>query len=106
MREAFRKRRDLICQLLSDVEGVKLTVPQGAFYVMLDITSFLGKKVGDQEIKTSDDLALYLLDKGNVATVGGSAFGAPDCLRISYAASDDQIIEAIKRIKAALAALK
>ncbi|MBE0674563.1 MAG: pyridoxal phosphate-dependent aminotransferase [Bacteroidales bacterium] len=106
MREAFRRRRDLICGLLSEVEGLKVGVPQGAFYVMPEITYYLGRKAGDLEINTSDDLALYLLDKANVATVGGSAFGAPDCLRLSYAASDDQIREAVKRIKAALAALK
>lgn len=105
MREAFRRRRDLICSLLEDVKGLKMRVPQGAFYVMPEVTSFLNKKVGDLEINTSDDLALYLLDKANVATVGGSAFGAPDCLRISYATSDDQIIEAVKRIKTALEAL-
>lgn len=105
MREAFRRRRDLICSLLDDVKGLKIRVPQGAFYVMPEVTSFLNKKAGDIEIKTSDDLALYLLDKAHVATVGGSAFGAPDCLRISYATSDDQITEAVKRIKSALEAL-
>ena len=105
MREAFLRRRDLICSLLADVKGLKVRVPQGAFYVMPEVTTFLNKKAGDLEIKTSDDLALYLLDKAHVATVGGSAFGAPDCLRISYATSDDQIIEAVKRIKTALEAL-
>ncbi len=106
MREAFRRRRDLICSLLADVKGLKVRVPQGAFYVMPEVTSFLNKKAGDLEIRTSDDLALYLLDKAHVATVGGSAFGAPDCLRISYATSDDQIVEAVKRIKTALEALR
>lgn len=105
MREAFLRRRDLICSLLADVKGLNVRVPQGAFYVMPEVTTFLNKKAGDLEIKTSDDLALYLLDKAHVATVGGSAFGAPECLRISYATSDDQIIEAVKRIKAALEAL-
>lgn len=106
MREAFRRRRDLICSLLADVKGLKVRVPQGAFYVMPEVTSFLNKKAGDLEIRTSDDLALYLLDKAHVATVGGSAFGAPDCLRISYATSDDQIVEAVKRIKTALETLR
>jgi aspartate aminotransferase len=106
MREAFLRRRDLICSLLADVKGLKFTVPQGAFYVMPDITYFLGKKDGDVEIKTSDDLALFLLDKAQVATVGGGAFGAPECLRLSYATSDDNIKEAVKRIAAALDLLK
>lgn len=106
MREAFRRRRDLICSLLKDVEGLKLTVPQGAFYVMPDITWYLGMSNGETKVNTSDDLALYLLDKAQVATVGGDAFGAPDCLRISYATSDDLIIEAVKRIREALKILK
>lgn len=106
MREAFLRRRDLICSLLADVKGLKFTIPQGAFYVMPDITYFLGKKNGDVEIKTSDDLALFLLDKAQVATVGGGAFGAPECLRLSYATSDDNIREAVKRIRAALDLLK
>jgi aspartate aminotransferase len=102
MKEAFLRRRDLICGLLSEVKGLKLRVPQGAFYVMPDITYYLGKSDGSTIIKDSDELALYLLDKAQVALVGGMAFGAPDCIRISYAASDDNIREAIKRIKAAL----
>jgi len=106
MREAFLRRRNLICSLLADVKGMKLIVPQGAFYVMPDISYYLGKKAGETVIKTSDDLALFLLDKAQVATVGGSAFGSPECLRISYATSDDKIIEAVKRIKAALEMLK
>jgi aspartate aminotransferase len=106
MKEAFLRRRDLICSLLADVKGLKMRVPQGAFYVMPDVTNYLGLKDGDNIISSSDDLALYLLDKAQVATVGGSAFGAPDCLRISYATADDRIIEAVKRIKAALEALK
>ena len=105
MREAFRRRRDLICKLLSEVEGIKIMVPQGAFYVMPDISFYLGKKDGDTVISNSDDLALFLLDRAQVAVVGGDAFGAPDCIRISYATSDDQITEAVRRIKAALALL-
>jgi aspartate aminotransferase len=102
MKEAFRRRRDLICGLLKDVKGLKVRVPQGAFYVMPDISFFLGKSDGVTKIITSDDLALYLLDKAQVAVVGGDAFGAPNCIRISYATSDDLLIEAVKRIKAAL----
>jgi aspartate aminotransferase len=102
MKEAFLRRRDLICELLKQVKGLKVRVPQGAFYVMPDISYFLGKSDGDTKISTSDDLALYLLNKARVATVGGDAFGAPGCIRISYATSDDLIVEAIKRIKAAL----
>jgi aspartate aminotransferase len=106
MKEAFLRRRDLICGLLKEVKGLKVRVPQGAFYVMPDISYFLGKSDGERKVSTSDDLALYLLDKAQVATVGGDAFGAPDCLRISYATSDDLLVEAVKRIKGALEKLK
>jgi aspartate aminotransferase len=102
MREAFLRRRDLICGLLKDVIGVKVRIPQGAFYVMPDISYFFGKSYGDTKITNSDDLALFLLDTAQVATVGGDAFGAPECLRISYATSDDLLVEAVKRIKGAL----
>lgn len=106
MKDAFLRRRDLICGLLKDVKGLKVRVPQGAFYVMPDISYYLGKSDGETKIANSDDLALYLLDKAQVATVGGDAFGAPDCLRISYATSDDLLVEAVKRIKGALERLK
>lgn len=106
MRKAFLRRRDLICSLLEDVRGLKVKVPQGAFYVMPDVTYYIGKSDGAITIKDSDELTLYLLDKARVALVGGSAFGAPDCIRISYAASDDSIREAVKRIKEALERLK
>jgi aspartate aminotransferase len=99
-------RRDLICKLLKDVKGLKFRVPQGAFYIMVDISHYLGKTDGVTRIHTSDDLALYLLDKAQVAIVGGDAFGAPDYIRISYATSDDLLVEAVKRIKAALEILK
>ena len=105
MREAFLRRRDLICGLLKEIKGLKVGIPQGAFYVMPDIGFYLGKSDGQTKIKTSDDLAMYLLDKALVATVGGDAFGAPTCIRISYATSDELLVEAIKRIKAALAKL-
>jgi aspartate aminotransferase len=106
MKTAFLRRRNLICGLLSEVKGMKVKVPQGAFYVMPDITYYLGKSEGDTTIKDSDELALYLLDKAQVALVGGNSFGAPNCIRISYAAADGDIIEAVKRIKAALEMLK
>jgi aspartate aminotransferase len=102
MREAFLRRRNLICGLLKEVKGLKVRVPQGAFYVMPEISYYLGKSDGEKHISTSDDLALYLLDKAQVATVGGDAFGAPACIRISYATSDDLLVEAVKRIKNAL----
>jgi aspartate aminotransferase len=102
MKEAFLRRRNLVCGLLKDIKGLKLPVPQGAFYVMPDISYYLGKSDGSTTINTSDDLAMYLLEKAQVAVVGGDAFGAPKCIRISYATSDDLLVEAIKRIKLAL----
>jgi aspartate aminotransferase len=106
MRQAFLRRRDLICRLLGEVKGLKVRVPQGAFYVMPDVTYYFGKSDGTSVIKDSDDLALFLLDKARVALVGGTAFGAPKCIRISYAASDENITEAVRRISTALAFLK
>jgi aspartate aminotransferase len=106
MRDAFLRRRDLVCKLLKDIKGMKVRIPHGAFYVMPDISYYLGKSDGEKQIKTSDDLALYLLDKAQVALVGGDAFGAPDCIRISYATSDNLLVEAIRRIKGALEKLK
>jgi aspartate aminotransferase len=106
MRDAFKRRRDLVCGLLKEIKGLKITVPQGAFYVMPDVSFYLGKSDGTTKINTSDELALYLLDKAQVATVGGDAFGAPTCIRLSYATSDDLLVESIKRIKEALGKLK
>jgi aspartate aminotransferase len=106
MKAAFLRRRDLVCGLLKDVKGLKVRIPQGAFYVMPDISYYLGKSDGDTKISNSDELALYLLDKAQVATVGGDAFGAPECIRISYATSDNLLVEAVKRIKATLEKLK
>jgi aspartate aminotransferase len=102
MKEAFLRRRDLICGLLKEVKGLKIRVPQGAFYVLPDISYYLGKSDGNTRLTNSDDLALYLLDKAQVAVVGGDAFGAPQCIRISYANSDELLVEAVKRIKTAL----
>lgn len=106
MRDAFLRRRDLVCGLLKEIKGLKVPVPQGAFYVMPDISYYLGKSDGQKKIATSDDLAMYLLEKGLVAIVGGDAFGAPSCIRISYATSDELLVESIRRIKAALEKLK
>jgi len=105
MREAFLKRRDLICRLLEDIEGFKVRIPQGAFYVFPEISYFFGKSDGENVINDSTDLAMYLLEKAHVAVVGGTGFGSPDCMRLSYAASDEDLIEAVRRIKEALAKL-
>jgi len=102
MRDAFLRRRDLVVGLLKEIRGLKVNVPQGAFYVMPDISYFIGKSDGVTRIADSGELAMYLLDKARVATVGGDAFGAPECIRISYATSDELLVEAMKRIKVAL----
>ena len=106
MRAAFLRRRDLICGLLKEIKGIRVGTPEGAFYVMPEISYYFGKSDGETKITNSDELALYLLDKAQVATVGGDAFGAPECLRISYATSDELLIEAVRRIKNALERLK
>jgi aspartate aminotransferase len=105
MKEAFLRRRDLICSLLNKIPHLKVTLPQGAFYVMPDVTWFLGKSHNGITVKDSDDLAYYLLSEARVAVVGGGAFGAPECIRISYATSDDKITEAVRRIGEALSKL-
>lgn len=105
MRKAFERRRDLIVKLAKEIPGLEVNVPEGAFYLFPKCNSFYGKKAGDREINSSTDLALYLLEEGHVATVGGDAFGDPDCFRMSYATSDENIIEALRRIKEALAKL-
>ena len=106
MREAFERRRELMIDGLNKIDGLKVNRPQGAFYIFPDISAFYGLSTGDTTINDADDMAEYLLLTAHVATVTGAAFGAPDCLRISYAASDDQLHEAISRITDALAALK
>jgi aspartate aminotransferase len=102
MIDAFKERRKLILGLLSDIPGFKTNQPQGAFYVFPDISYFFGKELQGVKINTASDLSMYLLEKANVATVTGDAFGSPNCIRISYAASEENIIEALKRIKKAL----
>ena len=100
MIDEFHKRRDILLQLLGEISGFNLNVPEGAFYVFPDISSFFGKTLQGTTINTASDFALYLLENANVATVTGEAFGNPNCIRISYAASEDELREAVKRIKA------
>ena len=106
MRKAFERRRDLIVSLIKDIPGLDVNEPEGAFYVFPKCSSFFGKSDGSRTICNSTDFALYLLEVGHVATVAGDAFGDPECFRISYATSDDNIREAMSRVKAALARLK
>ena len=106
MRQAFERRRNLIVELAKDIPGLEVNTPQGAFYLFPKCSSFFGKSCNGRTINTSSDLAMYLLEEAHVATVGGDAFGDPDCFRMSYATSDDNIREAMRRIKEALAQLK
>ena len=108
MRKAFERRRDLIVRLAKDIPGLEVNVPEGAFYLFPKCSSFFGKKsaVDGFPVNNSTDFAMYLLEKGHVATVGGDAFGDPECFRMSYATSDENIEEAMRRISVALAALK
>ncbi|MBT8253609.1 MAG: pyridoxal phosphate-dependent aminotransferase [Flavobacteriaceae bacterium] len=103
MVDEFKTRRDLVLDLLKDIDGFKTNIPEGAFYVFPDISAFFGKKLRGHLINNATDFSMFLLEEALVATVTGDAFGNPDCIRISYAASQDQIIEAIKRIKEAVA---
>ncbi|MES2593232.1 MAG: pyridoxal phosphate-dependent aminotransferase [Bacteroidota bacterium] len=105
MRDAFKKRRDLVLGLLQEIPGVKLNVPDGAFYVFPDISYYFGKSYKDYHIKNSNDLSMFLLEEGNIALVSGDAFGDDNCMRFSYATSEDRLIDAVKRIKDALAKL-
>ncbi len=105
MRRAFERRRDLIVSLANDIPGLEVNVPQGAFYLFPKCSSFFGKTDGETMVANSSDFAMYLLEKAHVATVGGDAFGDGECFRMSYATSEDNIKEAMSRIKKALAAL-
>ena len=106
MRNIFLKRRDLVYKLLCDIPGLKVRMPQGAFYFFPEVCSYYGKSYEGRKIENSTDMAFYLLDEAGVATVMGSAFGDDNCIRISYATSEDLLIEALRRIKEALAKLK
>ncbi len=106
MRQAFERRRDLIVSLAREIPGLEVNNPQGAFYLFPKCSSFFGKRDGDRVINNSTDLAMYLLEVGHVATVGGDAFGSPECFRMSYATSEANITEAMRRIADTLAGLK
>ncbi|MCB0409716.1 MAG: aminotransferase class I/II-fold pyridoxal phosphate-dependent enzyme, partial [Flavobacteriales bacterium] len=105
MREAFKKRRDLVLSLMKEIPGIKINEPKGAFYVFPDVTNFFGKSDGETTIKDANDLTMFLLNKALIALVSGDAFGNPDCIRLSYATSEDILREAISRLKTALATL-
>lgn len=105
MAAAYFRRRELVMGLLKDIPGIKTHVPEGAFYFFPDVTSFFGKSAHGHTVKDADDLCLYLLDVAHVSLVTGGAFGAPSCIRLSYAASDEELVEALKRMKKALGEL-
>jgi aspartate aminotransferase len=105
MRVAFQRRRDLIVKLAKEVPGFKVNDPKGAFYIFPDCSAYLGKSFNGEKIVTAADLAMYLLNEAKVACVGGNAFGAPNCIRMSYATSDENIEKAMTRIKDALSKL-
>lgn len=103
MVQAFQQRRDLVVGLIKEIPGMKINVPEGAFYVFPDVSAFFGKTLRGTQINNADDFAMYLLAEANVATVTGDAFGNPNCIRFSYATSDDLLKEALRRIKEAVA---
>ena len=105
MRRAFERRRDLVVRLAREIPGLGVNEPQGAFYLFPEVSAYIGRSFGDRVIKDSGDLAMYLLDEAHVATVDGAAFRAPGYIRLSYATSDENIVEAMRRIAAALAKL-
>src|SRR5476651_1385434 len=106
MRDQFQKRRDIVYKLLSDIDGLTVNLPEGAFYFFPNVTSFFGKNYNGKVIKDADELSIYLLEEAHVATVGGDSFGDTKSIRISYAAAEDKLVEAMTRIKAALGKLK
>jgi aspartate aminotransferase len=106
MANAYKRRRKLVLDLLADIPGVKANKPEGAFYVFPDMSAFFGKSDGETTINDANELALYILSKAHVSTVSGAAFGSPNCIRISYAASDEDLKAALLKIKDALAQLK
>lgn len=106
MRQAFERRRDLVVKLAQEIEGFKIDIPDGAFYLFPECSYYFGKSYNGKIIQTSADLAMFLLEEGHVACVGGVAFGAPECIRFSYATSDENLVEAFKRVKETLEKLK
>jgi aspartate aminotransferase len=106
MQTAFERRRNLMVKLASEIPGFKINAPQGAFYLFPDCSAYLGKSFNGSTIETAADLAMFLLEEGHVACVGGNAFGAPNCIRFSYAAADEKLVEAMKRVKATLTKLQ
>ena len=106
MKDSFLKRRDLLLSELNNIEGIKTNIPDGAFYIFPDVSHYFGKSDGETIISNANDLCMYLLNNCYVALVSGSAFGNPECVRISYAASEEKLLEAAKRIKNQLANLK
>lgn len=102
MRAAFLRRRDLMISKLQEIDGLKLSIPQGAFYIFPDVSSYFGKSFNGTTIADANDFCMYLLNEAHVATVTGEAFGSPNCMRISYAAADEKLVEAVRRIKTAL----
>ena len=106
MRSAFLVRRDLMIEGLSFIPGLKVNKPMGAFYLFPDVSALFGKTAGPRTIQNAEDFSMYLLEEAHVATVGGNAFGTPECIRLSYAASESQLKEALSRISKAVAALQ
>ena len=106
MKETFLRRRNILLEKLAEIPGIKCNIPKGAFYVFPDISYYFGKTDGRTVVKNANDFCMYLLDKASVALVSGDAFGNPECVRISYAASDNHLNEAVKRIKVSLAKLR
>jgi aspartate aminotransferase len=106
MAAAYLRRRKLVLDLLAEIPGVKANEPEGAFYVFPDMSSFFGKSDGETTVKDANDLALYILGAAHVSTVSGAPFGSPNCIRLSYAASDEDLKTALGKIKEALAKLK
>src|SRR5690606_23687712 len=102
MVDAFHKRRDLVMKLIKDIPGWKVNIPEGAFYAFPDVSDYFGKTLNGKLINDATDFSMYLLEKANVATVTGDAFGNPNCIRLSYATSEEMLIEAFTRIKNSL----
>jgi aspartate aminotransferase len=106
MVEEYRERREIVYNLLKEIPGVKTNYPEGAFYFFPDVSSYYGKSAGNYTIQNGDDFCMYMLEKAHVALVPGGAFGDENCVRLSYAASEKDLKEALKRMKAALAELR